>query len=82
MRKADERAEPPYIPGERVTVTWVDAQVAVGGTHGIVVGSTGATDGAGPRKVVVALAPPCTHNTENAVIAAADLEIDTAEASQ
>jgi hypothetical protein len=75
MRAQEQTGASSFTPGALVTVVGTAAQVAVGGDHGVVVGSTGDLhDGSG--KVVVALDMPPVGSSGNAVIAPADLAAD------
>lgn len=76
MREQERTGLPVFTPGELVKVVGPAAQAAVGGDHGVVVGSTG--DG-GSGKVVVALDTSSVGFPGNAVIAPADLEADVGE---
>lgn len=77
MREPEGTGAQSFTPGEHVTVVGPVAQAAVGGDHGIVVGSTGDLDN-GTGKVVVALDMPPVGSIANAVITPADLESDAA----
>lgn len=72
----DTRVGPdvPFTPGTVVTIVGKDAQAAVGGEHGVVVGDTAGHVTANAVKVVVALDAPAYTN---AIISTTDLEADS-----
>lgn len=71
MQESMNRAQPPFKPGDRVTICEEEAQRAVGGTCGIVVGDTAGQPHEHGGKVIVAVDGP---HIRNAIVAPDDLQ--------
>lgn len=74
MQEPMNRAHPSFKPGDRVIIREEEAQRAVGGTCGIVVGDTNGQPHEHGGKVIVAVDGP---RTDNAVVAPADLQYES-----